>query len=206
GHTVPCTIVAAVDCTGHGVPGAFMSLVGNNLLNNIVNIRHITDPKKILEELHKGVVRALKKDQQESGTVDGMDITLCAIDTGKMRLEFSSTGRSLIFIRGDVSQRIKVGTQPVGFVGKRNTEFTKQEIALAAGDTFYIFTDGFCDQFGEKEDEKFMEHHFEKLLLDNRHLSMPAQAELLERTLDEWKGTLPQLDDILVIGIRMGRG
>ncbi len=195
-------LVAAVDCTGHGVPGAFMSLIGNNLLNHIVNDLKISDPKVILEHLHEGVVLALKKNELESGTVDGMDITLCTFNEKDKKLEFSSTGRPLILVSGTEIKKIKLGKHPVGLVTKKETRFEKESVQLSPGDTFYIFTDGYCDQFGGNEDDKYLECNFQNLLLKIREQKMSEQLVSIEAELESWKGNRGQLDDILVIGIR----
>lgn len=197
-------MVAAVDCTGHGVPGAFMSLVGNNLLNDIVFSKRLKDPAKILEKLHEGLVLSLKKSDNESDTVDGMDITLCVVDEKKQTLEISATGRPVMLVRGDQVLRYKVGKHPLGLVTKKEIAFKKESIALQPGDTFYLSTDGYCDQFGMAEDEKFMDSRFEKLLLALSHMPMHEQAAELESIIELWRGTNPQIDDMLVLGIRTG--
>lgn len=196
------SLVAAVDCTGHGVPGAFMSLIGNNLLNDIVNNQKITDPQRILQKLHEGVVNALKKNEHESGTVDGMDIALCAIENKTRKLEFSSSGRPLVLINKNGVQNIKIGKHPVGLVTKKEAKFEKEIIHLGEGDAFYLFTDGYCDQFGGPEDDKFMEAKLEELLLSIKNKPMAEQGKILEEKINEWKGGNSQLDDILVIGMK----
>ncbi|HLC83442.1 MAG TPA: SpoIIE family protein phosphatase, partial [Bacteroidia bacterium] len=195
-------LVAAVDCTGHGVPGAFMSLIGNNLLNDIVKNHKILDPAKILYKVHEGLVDALKKGEQESDTVDGMDITLCVIDLEKKLLEFSSTGRPLIHIRENVVQKFRVGKHPLGLITKKEIKLENEKIQLLEGDTFYIFTDGYCDQFGGEEDNKYLDDNFEKLLLKIQNQTMPEQAVCIENEINVWKGNGPQIDDMLVIGVR----
>ncbi|HEY6160518.1 MAG TPA: two-component regulator propeller domain-containing protein, partial [Bacteroidia bacterium] len=194
-------VVAAVDCTGHGVPGAFMSLVGNNLLNNIVNVKKISDPQVILEDLHEEVVVSLQKQEQDSGTVDGMDITLCIFDPRTGQLEFSSSGRPLLLVTKNELKKLKIGKHPVGLVTGKPAVFEKASVQLGKGDRFYIYTDGYCDQFGGTEDDKFMENAFEKLLHSLRNTPMKEQVAILEKTISDWKGALPQLDDILVIGV-----
>ncbi len=197
------SLVAAVDCTGHGVPGAFMSLIGNNLLNDIVNNQKITDPKIILQKLHEGVLNSLKKHEQDTGTVDGMDIALCAIDNKTKKLEFASSGRPLVLVSSDRVQNIKIGKHPIGLVTKKEPKFEKEVVQLGTNDAFYIFTDGYCDQFGGPEDDKFMETQLEELLLSIKDKSMVEQERILDEKMNEWKGTNNQLDDILVIGMKM---
>jgi serine phosphatase RsbU (regulator of sigma subunit) len=195
------TLIAAVDCTGHGVPGAFMSLIGNNLLNDVVRGHHMTDPKEILNMLHSGLVVALKKSEQESDTVDGMDISLCVLkgDT----LEFASTGRPLLLVRNNTIKKYKVGKYPLGLVTKKEISFEKETIQLQSGDTFYILTDGYCDQFGGAEDDKYLDSNFESFLLKIQSQKMSEQAMSLEKEMNDWKGDRPQIDDMLVIGVRI---
>ncbi|MBI3501055.1 MAG: SpoIIE family protein phosphatase [Bacteroidetes bacterium] len=197
------SLVAAVDCTGHGVPGAFMSLIGNNLLNDIVNNKKITDPEIILHQLHEGVVSALKKQEHETGTVDGMDIALCAIDHKNQKLEFASSGRPLLLAGETGIKNVKKGNHPVGLVTKKEASFRKETIQLSKGDAVYIFTDGYCDQFGGPQDEKFMQTQLEELLLSIRHKPMREQEKILDEKLAAWKGSNSQLDDVLVIGMRI---
>jgi len=197
-----CVLVAAVDCTGHGVPGAFMSLIGNNLLNEIVKNKKLKDPAKILEKLHEGLVIALKKSEHESDTVDGMDITLCVIDKAKNQVAVSATGRPFLLVRNGEIKRYKVGKHPLGLITKKEIKFEKEVILLQPGDTFYLYTDGYCDQFGQEEDEKFMNNRLEKLLARIQDRSMPQQAAILASEIETWRGAHPQIDDMLVIGIR----
>lgn len=195
-------MVAAVDCTGHGVPGAFMSLIGNSLLNDIVKGQGITDPLEILKRLHEGLVTALKKSEQESDTVDGMDITLCAINQKNKTFEVSSSGRSLLMIRDGKLKKMKVGKYPLGLVTKKQIVFEKETLELKEGDTFYLYTDGYCDQFGGEEDEKFLDSNFETMLIKIQDQNMQSQAATIEREMEKWRGKNPQIDDMLVIGIR----
>jgi len=196
-------VVAAVDCTGHGVPGAFMSLIGSELLNDIVNNRGISDPAEILKAMHERVVTILKKDEQESDTVDGMDIALCSINLKTKVLEFAGAGRPLILISNGKIEMIKGDKFPVGLVIKEKRNYTTEKISMKDGDTMYMFTDGYCDQFGGAKSEKFMIDRFKKLLLDIQTQKMPGQEKILDDTIEEWIGNNVQLDDILVIGIRV---
>ncbi|MCC7302085.1 MAG: SpoIIE family protein phosphatase [Bacteroidia bacterium] len=198
-----CTLIAAVDCTGHGVPGAFMSLIGNNLLNHIANDLKINDPKALLEKLHQGVVNSLKKNEIESDTVDGMDVSLCVVHHKEKKLEYAATGRPLFYFRNGKGEKLKIGKQPVGLVTKKAPVFEKAELELKTGDTFYILTDGFCDQFGGPDEEKFMEGRCQELLQSIQNTPLADQKRALEKAWTSWKGELPQIDDILVIGCRM---
>jgi serine phosphatase RsbU (regulator of sigma subunit) len=195
-------LLAAVDCTGHGVPGAFMSLIGNNLLNDIVLTQQVHDTSLVLQKLHEGVVLALHKEALDTGTVDGMDIALCSIDQGHNRLEFSSTGRPIIMVRQGQIKTFRIGRHPIGLVTKKERKFEKLTMELNKNDLVYIFTDGYCDQFGGPKAEKFMYERFEKLLAEISNMPLNEQEKILEQRIEEWKGENQQLDDILVIGVR----
>ncbi|MFL5765739.1 MAG: two-component regulator propeller domain-containing protein [Bacteroidia bacterium] len=195
-------LFAAVDCTGHGVPGAFMSLIGNSLLNDTVRTLQIAEPDRILLKVHEGLVKALKKGELQSDTVDGMDIALCILDRENHLLEFSSTGRPLIHIRNGEVKKYRVGKHPLGLITKKEVLLETKRIAVQKGDTFYIFTDGYCDQFGGKDDDKYLDENFEKLLLKIQDRDMKEQAAYIEKEINDWKGDHPQIDDMLVIGIR----
>ncbi len=196
-------LIAAADCTGHGVPGAFMSLIGNSLLNDIVKSQGIIDPLEILKRMHDGLVAALKKGEQESDTVDGMDITLCVINQKNKTFEVSSSGRSLILVRNGEIRKMKVGKYPLGLVTKKQIVFEKETLQLQEGDTFYLYTDGYCDQFGGEHDDKYLDSNFEALLVRIQTQSMSAQSQIIENEIETWRGKTPQIDDMLVIGIRV---
>lgn len=195
-------LVAAADCTGHGVPGAFMSLIGNSLLNDIVRGQGICDPLEILKRVHEGLVTALKKSEQESDTVDGMDITLCAINKQNNTFEVSSSGRSLLLIRDGKIKKMKVGKYPLGLVTKKAIVFEKETFQLRDGDTFYLYTDGYCDQFGGPNEDKYLDSTFENFLVKIQNQTMSQQAITIENEIEAWRGKQPQIDDMLVIGIR----
>ncbi|MBP7808944.1 MAG: SpoIIE family protein phosphatase [Bacteroidia bacterium] len=195
-------LIAAADCTGHGVPGAFMSLIGNSLLNDIVKSQGIIDPLEILKRMHEGLVAALKKGEQESDTVDGMDITLCVINQKNKTFEVSSSGRSLLLIRNGQIKKMKVGKYPLGLVTKKQIVFEKETLELMPGDTFYLYTDGYCDQFGGADDDKYLDSNFEALLLKIQNQNMTDQSKTIETEIETWRGKNPQIDDMLVIGIR----
>ncbi len=196
-------IIAAIDCTGHGIPGAFMSLIGNNIVNNVVKVRGITNPSQILYALHEEIIITLKKSEQSSATVDGMDVSLCVIDINKKVLEFASTGQPMILIKNGKAEIIKSGKYPLGLILKKERVYETHLISLNKNDAFYMFTDGCVDQFGESNDEKFSEERFKKLLIEIQHMDMNEQENAIENAISNWKGKLPQLDDILVIGFKM---
>jgi len=197
-------IIATVDCTGHGVPGAFMSMIGNNLLNQIVIENGITKPAKILTELNNGVQTALNQRHVDAEASDGMDVALCTIDKEKNELEFAGALRPLYIIKKGNIEKIEGVKSPIGGLqlGAENV-YTSTVRQLAKGDTFYMFSDGYADQFGGKKGKKFMAKRLQQLLLDMQELPMEKQKKTLEDTHLDWKGDGEQVDDILLIGVRI---
>ncbi|MCK4663136.1 MAG: SpoIIE family protein phosphatase [Bacteroidales bacterium] len=199
-------ILAAADCTGHGVPGAFMSMLGISFLNEIVQKREITQTNQVLNELRRQIKHSLRQHGQRDESKDGMDIAICAINTKDNMVQYSGAFNPLYLIR-DVNgkselKEIKADRMPVGFYHGKDKSFTNNEIQLEIGDTFYIFSDGYTDQTG-KEGKKFMTKNLKELLLEIQEQSMAEQKEILERKLAEWMGNEPQIDDILVMGVRI---
>ncbi len=198
--------IAAADCTGHGVPGAFMSIVGNNLLNEIINQRNINEPGKILLELHKGVKIALNQNHQESERRDGMDIALCAIHRDEGKVEYSGANRPLWIFRKNNNELeiVKPTKFPIGGLElEENRVYATNTISVSKGDIIYIFSDGFADQFGGPRGKKFMLSNMQKLLLDNVNQPMDVQRTNITEAFKTWKSNLEQIDDVLVIGIRI---
>jgi serine phosphatase RsbU (regulator of sigma subunit)/Tfp pilus assembly protein PilF len=215
-------LLAAVDCTGHGVPGALMSVVGYNLLNQAVNEHGLARPGLILNALNKGISNTLRQKMEESSVKDGMDIALVSFDLQRMRLEYAGAYNPLYLIRNGQLIEIKGDKFPVGiFIGEEMKHFTNHEMELQPGDTFYIFTDGYADQFGmpgeewskpreaafakaaEVKGKKFKVRRLQELLLSIQQQSMEEQGRSLNTTIEQWKGELEQVDDILVIGVRV---
>jgi ligand-binding sensor domain-containing protein/serine phosphatase RsbU (regulator of sigma subunit) len=197
-------IFAAVDCTGHGVPGAFMSIVGHNLLDRVVGEQKVTQPARILDELNRSISDTLRQTDLEDNTVrDGMDIAICSFDKKRGVLEFAGAYNPLWLIRNSELIEVKANKFPIGN-SKANdgNKFTNHEIPLQKGDTIYIFSDGYCDQFGGPSGKKFKASALRQLLINSQHLDMAQQRELLNRTIEEWRGAHEQVDDILVIGTR----
>lgn len=196
-------VIAAVDCTGHGVPGAFMSLIGNNLLNQIVLERKILSPDLILSELNKEVRNVLKQDETQNR--DGMDIALVVIDQKNQTLEFAGAKNPLYLIQNQKLRVIKGNKTAIG--GKQPSGeilYDKHLIDISQPTEFYLSSDGFQDQFGGPEGRKFMVRAFRKLLFDIHHLPMIEQQKILENTLEDWKqNKQEQVDDILVIGVKL---
>lgn len=197
-------LAAAVDCTGHGVPGAFMSIVANNLLNQAVNEHGLTEPSAILDELNKGISETLHQTYEESTVKDGMDIAMCSIDFKNKTLEYAGAYNPLYLVRNGEITEIKADKFPIGvFVGEELKKFTGHRLDLQEGDCVYIFSDGFADQFGGPYGKKFKISRFRELMLNISQYPMDKQNEVLDDTLRDWQGDLEQVDDIVVIGIKI---
>ncbi len=195
--------IAVVDCTGHGVPGAFMSTIANILLSNILNLKNIDEPALILEELNKDIKRLLKQD--ESDNKDGMDIALCMIDPLKQELTFAGAKRPLIYFKNNNFYQIKGSTHPIGNWAREGQVFLFEQycVPIEKGDVFYMFSDGYADQFGKEKGRKFLVSHFKDLLKQVCPLDLPEQKNLLKKNFKDWKQNLSQTDDILILGIKI---
>jgi len=194
-------LIAACDCTGHGVPGALMSMIGNNALNQLVNERGITEPGKILDNLHKEVRRTLKQ-EEDNATKDGMDVALLTFSSAT-EVEYAGAQRPLWVIKGGQLEETKATKISIGgHAHEDGVKFVKHSFTFNKGDTLYIFSDGYADQFNNEE-KKLMTRKFKEILLSIQGLDMPAQEKYLADFIENWKGKLEQTDDILVIGIRI---
>ncbi len=196
------TWIACVDCTGHGVPGAFMSMIGNTMLNEIVLEKNIDEPDKILNLLHLRIRQALRQDVGGE-TRDGMDISLCFIDDKKKKIFYAGANRALWMIRKNELRIFPPNKFSIG--GDQGAEeriFTLHETELQKGDCIYLSSDGYADQFGGDKGKKFMVKRFQDLLKKIHALPMSEQHDCLEKSFLEWKGKLEQVDDVLVIGFR----
>jgi len=195
-------LIASCDCTGHGVPGALMSMIGNNILNQLVNENGITSPEQILGMLDKEIRKALKQGGQEA-TKDGMDIALLCFHS-EHELEYAGAQRPLWLIRNNELSEIKADKHSIGGLqGETEKAFTKHRLSLLPGDCIYIFSDGFVDQFGGADGKKFMSRQFKNLLLANCQKPVKEQEHVLDETIEAWRGMREQIDDILVIGIKI---
>jgi PAS domain S-box-containing protein len=203
-------ILAAIDCTGHGVPGAFMSMIGNTLLNQIVNEKHITQPSEILRLLNIAICEALHQQKDETLSRDGMDMALCCIDYKNNQIEYAGAQNPLFIISDNNIEVIKGDKQTIGgggLIAKKlnplNRKYSNHIIPIKKDLSIYIFSDGYTDQFGSSERKKFGTQKFKELLLTNQHLSMQQQKELIAKAHQGWKGNMAQIDDILIIGLRL---
>ncbi|MCF6241624.1 MAG: tetratricopeptide repeat protein [Bacteroidales bacterium] len=202
-------IVAVVDCTGHGVPGAFMSLIGNSYLNQIVNHQRITAPDMILNLLHINIRISLNQDKNESR--DGMDLALCVFDYKNNTIEFAGARHPIFYIVNNELIQVKGDSMDIGGVQRESERrFTKQIIPIQKDMVLYMFSDGFQDQFGGPKREKFMRKRFKDFLMEIHHLPMNEQRYRLEQKFDEWRncgdGTdrlCDQIDDVLIVGLKL---
>lgn len=194
------TLIAAADCTGHGVPGAMVSVVCNNGLNRSVREHGLSDPAAILDKTREIVIAEFEKSEEE--VKDGMDIALCAIEGNT--LKYAGAHNPLWIIRKDSHEveEIKGHKQPIGKYGEA-TPYTTHTIQLSEGDSFYIFSDGYVDQFGGDKGKKLKAKNFKTLLLSMQNESMDRQKQLIDEAFEKWKGGFEQLDDVCVIGVRL---
>ncbi|MBI1287028.1 MAG: tetratricopeptide repeat protein [Flavobacteriales bacterium] len=198
------SFIAAVDCTGHGVPGAFLSMIGNDHLNQIVNSEHRTKPDEILNRLHHEIQATLRQKHGVTENHDGMDIALCAIHHKENKLAFASANRYLYLIRNGELTETKGDHFNIGGIMHEDVRhYTLHEMELQQGDTFYVFSDGVSDQFGGEDSKKFGYKRLKELLLSIHKLPMDEQHKRFEKALAEWMGDSTQIDDFLLIGVRV---
>lgn len=197
------TYWVTADCTGHGVPGGFMSMLGSSFLSEIVNERNITEPAEILNVLRERVVSALRQTGTAGETKDGMDMVLCRLDMDAMELCYAAANNSFYIIHENgVLDEYNPDKMPVGYHPEQKP-FSQHTVKLLPGDMIYCFTDGFADQFGGAQGKKFKYRRFQELLISISGKFTNEQDHILEKTFEEWKGNNAQTDDVLVIGIRM---
>jgi CheY-like chemotaxis protein len=194
-------IIVAADCTGHGVPGAFMSMFGVAYLNEIVGKNGFTQPAEIINELRRIVIESLKQ-EEGSEVKDGMDIGVVSIDKKKGELQFAGAFNDMLLIRNNDMQIYEADHMPVS-IGEINQPYTNYTIPYEADDSIYLYTDGFPSQFGGPSDKKLMQKGFRNLLMENHHYPMAQQGDIYCNFFDMWKGINDQIDDVLVIGIRL---
>ena len=194
------TIFSAIDCTGHGVPGSLVSIVGNNGLLRAVNEFKLTEPHQILDKLRDIVVSAFKS-EGESDVKDGMDIALCSIDYQSGILKYAGANNECVIIRNGEIFELKPDKQPIGsFIDAK--PFTQKEFPLEDGDCIYLYTDGYVDQFGGEKLKKFKSRQFKTMLAGLSHLPMSEQFTVVQKAFDNWKSDLDQVDDVCVFGVR----
>ncbi len=195
-------LFAVVDCTGHGVPGAFMSIIGFNGLNQIVNEYNYTKPSEILTQLNKNISHTLRQKVEDSKIRDGMDVAICSLDLKSRKLEFAGAFSPLFILRNGEVLKTKGDKHPIGnFVGVEEYEFTNHEIQLLENDKLYIFSDGFVDQFGGPGGKKLKYNAFRTLLLENYQKPMPQQKTAIHDFFEQWRAGHEQIDDVCMIGV-----
>ena len=196
-------IVAVADCTGHGVPGAFMSIMGINFLNEIVNKTEILKANEILNELREHLIRSLGQTGQRDETRDGMEMALCVVDLENYQLQFSGAFRPLYIFRNKELIEIKGDRMPIGIYNEEEVSFTNKEMQVQDNDVFYLFTDGFVDQIGGPERKTFKTRKFKKLLREIHLKPLKEQKSILEKEHTAWRSEIEQIDDILIMGIKL---
>ena len=194
-------VIIAADCTGHGVPGAFMSMLGVSLLNQIVTGNQIFMPDQIINNLRDGIIRSLRQVLDEDTVKDGMDIAVCVVDFNENILWYSGANNPLYLIREGELTHYRPDKMPAAIHYKMQP-FTLHRIELRKGDAFYIFSDGFADQFGGPNEKKFMSTQLREKLVEVSGLPMLQQAEKMNTVFESWRGNNPQIDDVTLIGVR----
>ncbi|UCG28755.1 MAG: SpoIIE family protein phosphatase [Bacteroidales bacterium] len=196
-------VITAVDCTGHGVPGAFMSMLGVSYLTEIVNKTERLNANEILNQLRHYVIESLRQRKGELETKDGMDMALCIIDCSSQRMEYAGANNPLYLVRNGTIIETKGDKMPIGIHVYDSKPFTNHQFDLESGDSVYIFSDGYADQFGGPEGKKFKYQSLRNIFIENNHLTMQEQRKILDKTFEEWKGNLPQVDDVVIVGFKL---
>lgn len=196
-------IVTVADCTGHGVPGAFMSMLGTAFLNEIVNKSKIFHPNEILNRLRTQVITSLHQKGELGGSQDGMDIAMYVLDMKNKSLEFAGANNPLLIFRNKELRIIKGDKMPIGIHTHAERPFSSHVMEIQPDDVLYVFSDGYADQFGGPDQKKFMVKQLKNLLFEIHELEMEKQREILENRFLEWKGKNQQIDDILILGVKI---
>ena len=191
------------DCTGHGVPGAFMSMIGTSLLNENIIEKKVNNPGEVLDNMREKIIDSLNDKNSARETRDGMDIALCKLNFEKLTVEYAGANNPLVHIRDGEINHIKANYQPVALTVGEKKPFTNHQIQLKKGDMLYIYSDGYADQFGGEKGKKFMVTKFRKLLASISSLSIEEQKQRLEDEFDSWRGEHDQIDDVCVMGVRI---
>lgn len=196
-------LIAVADCTGHGVPGAFMSLLGSNFLHQSAVEKGVNTPAQALDFLNQKIITTLNHGYGEEKIRDGMDISLIAIDLETKKLAYSGANNPIYIVRNKTLETLKANKQAIGNMNEVALPFDNEVTQLHNGDCIYLFTDGYADQFGGPKGKKLMRKQFEEVLIENSEKTMQEQKQALENTYNNWKGNLEQVDDVCVVGIRI---
>jgi PAS domain S-box-containing protein len=197
-----CVYVAAIDCTGHGVPGALMSVIANSLFKEVFSNKEILEPNDVLVAIDIELQKELGKNPDKVKASDGMDVALIKVDKTTNQLSFSGAFRPMLILRNNTVLEFRGSRYPIGQYGNENKVFEKIEIELLQGDQIYIFSDGFVDQFGGENGKKLNRARFKELLLTIADMEMKEQEAFLEYAFNNWKQQEEQTDDVLVIGLK----
>ncbi len=201
-HFEDVTVFAAADCTGHGVPGAFMSIICNDIIDRVLNTKTVTTPSQALKLIDENLVQLIRKTSETSAN-DGMDIALCAYYRKENRLEFAGANRPMLLCRDSQIIEYKASKFSIGGQSTDGKQFDLISIPLQKDDAIYLFTDGYADQFGGKRGKKFKFKNLKEFLLKNHTRPFSSQKKLLDFEFESWKGELEQVDDVCVIGVKI---
>jgi serine phosphatase RsbU (regulator of sigma subunit)/Tfp pilus assembly protein PilF len=193
---------AAADCTGHGVPGAIMSMLGISFLNDIALSEGIHSPAHILNLLRKRIITELRQTGETGGNKDGMDISICCLNLKTYELQWAGANNALNIIRNGKLEETKADKQPIGYYPEMRP-FTNHQLQMQKGDSIYIYSDGYADQFGGPKGKKLTYKRLEKIIIENNNLPMEEQKKLFKQQFIEWKGTFEQVDDVCLVGVRI---
>jgi serine phosphatase RsbU (regulator of sigma subunit) len=200
-------IVAVADCTGHGVPGAFMSLINNNFLNQVIKEQQVLEPSKVLTFVREKVILTLSSYQTDSHIKDGMDICLLSIDKKNFSVEFAGANRPLWLLRSGTIGQVEEIDGDKFFIGYsynwQSKNFQNQKLYLSKGDRLYLFTDGVTDQFGGEDDKKFGKNRLKQLLVETACQPLKVQKIVIDEALQKWQGLKSQTDDVCIVGIQL---
>ncbi len=202
-HKEDRVIIAVADCTGHGVPGAFMSIMGINFLNEIVNKAPHIKANEILNELRDKIIKSLGQTGQKDETKDGMEMALCVVDASNQKLQFSGAFRPMYLLRKDQLIVIRGDAMPIGIYNVKEVSFTNKEVPFQENDMIYLFTDGYVDQIGGLERKTFKSIRFKALLKEVHSKPLDEQSHILREEHEIWRSGSEQIDDIMILGVRL---
>lgn len=194
--------VAAGDCTGHGVPGALLSIMGISFLNDILQCRVEHKANRVLNQMRERVMKALHQTGDRSVTKDSIDIGLCIYDRSTRKLQYSGANRPLFIMRDGVLSEMKSDKMTIGLAPMVEQPFTNHVIEVEPGDSFYLFSDGYADQFGGTDDKKYKQKQLKNVIGSISGLPMAEQKEVLEKNFFDWKGDYQQVDDVMIFGFK----
>lgn len=203
GENEKSVFFTVADCTGHGVPGAFMSTMGISTLHEIVSNNRNLQANKVLNLLRQKTVKALHQTGKVGEAADGMDIAFCVLSKDRKKLQYSGAFNPLFIVQGGELREYRANRMPIGIHHGEESAFTNYVINVSKGDTIYIFSDGFASQFGGPEGSKYKKSNFKNLLQEIYYRPMVEQRNILEIELDKWKGSFDQVDDVTILGLRI---